>query len=47
MIGLAKREEEIVIHKTISLQGVNADKVAEYSIKNGAYIKESERLFKY
>jgi excinuclease ABC subunit C len=42
MIGLAKREEEIVIHKTMSLQGVNADIVAEYSIKNKAYIKESE-----
>jgi excinuclease ABC subunit C len=42
MIGLAKREEEIVIHKTLSINGVDADKVAEYSAKNMAYIKESE-----
>jgi excinuclease ABC subunit C len=42
MIGLAKREEEIVIHKTTSFEGVNAEKVAENSLKNEAYIKETE-----
>jgi excinuclease ABC subunit C len=41
MIGLAKREEEIVIHKTLSVQGENADKVAEIAAKNGAYIVDS------
>jgi excinuclease ABC subunit C len=42
MIGLAKREEEIVIHKTLSFEGVNAEKVAQNSIKSQAYIVESE-----
>jgi excinuclease ABC subunit C len=42
MIGLAKREEEIVIHKSLSIEGVNTEKVAENSAKNMAYVKESE-----
>jgi excinuclease ABC subunit C len=41
MIGLAKREEEIVMHKSLSIQGKNADKVAEIAAKNGAYIVDS------
>jgi excinuclease ABC subunit C len=41
MIGLAKREEEIVMHKNLSIQGENADKVAEIAAKNGAYIIDS------
>jgi excinuclease ABC subunit C len=41
MIGIAKREEEIVIHKVLSNIGENADKVAKYATKNGAYIADS------
>ncbi len=42
MIGLAKREEEIVIHKSLSLEGVNTEKVAEKSRESQAYIVESD-----
>jgi excinuclease ABC subunit C len=41
MIGLAKREEEIIIHKTQSLSGVNTEKVAEVARKNNAYLADS------
>jgi excinuclease ABC subunit C len=42
MIGLAKREEEIIIHKTSSLSGVNAEKVAEVASKSNAYLGDSK-----
>jgi excinuclease ABC subunit C len=41
MIGLAKREEEIIIHKVLSVAGEDADKVAEIAAKKGAYIADS------
>ena len=41
MVGLAKREEEIIIHKSKSLKGVNAEKVAEIAAKNHAYLADS------
>jgi excinuclease ABC subunit C len=42
MIGLAKREEEIIIHKTNSILGVNTEKVADIARKNNAYLTNSE-----
>jgi excinuclease ABC subunit C len=38
IIGLAKREEEIIIHKTLSAPEVIAEKVANYALKNDAYL---------
>jgi excinuclease ABC subunit C len=42
MVGLAKREEEIILHKTNSILGVNTDKVANTSAKKGAYVADSK-----
>lgn len=39
-IGLAKREEEIIIHKTLSLPAVDLAKVKEAAIEQGAFINE-------
>jgi excinuclease ABC subunit C len=41
MVGLAKRLEEIVIHKTDSLAGVSAPDIIERASKIKAYISES------
>ncbi len=40
-IGLAKREEEIIIHKQNSLLGIDATKIEQRARKFGAYVKES------
>jgi excinuclease ABC subunit C len=41
MIGLAKRREEIIIHKFNSLDGAEIDKILAQAQKMGAYISES------
>jgi excinuclease ABC subunit C len=41
MIGLAKRREEIIIHKTRSLPGIDAEKTLAQAKKAGAYIAQS------
>lgn len=41
MIGLAKRLEEIVIHKTASLNGVQAEDIIARAKKTKAYVSES------
>jgi excinuclease ABC subunit C len=42
MIGLAKRQEEIVIHKTRSLAGEDAENIKAKAAKIMAYISESD-----
>jgi excinuclease ABC subunit C len=42
MIGLAKREEEIIIHKTQSSAEVIEDKVANYASQNEAYLVDTK-----
>ncbi len=42
MIGLAKKEEEIIIHKSASLPGVEIQKIVERARRLGAYINESD-----
>jgi excinuclease ABC subunit C len=42
MVGLAKKEEEIIIHKTKSIEGVNAEKVADTAISSQAYVGDSK-----
>jgi excinuclease ABC subunit C len=44
MIGLAKKQEEIIIHKTNSMPGANIAKVIEKSTKSGAYISVSDEF---
>jgi excinuclease ABC subunit C len=41
MFGLAKKQEEIIIHKSNSLPGVEQEKVIEKARKMNAYISES------
>jgi excinuclease ABC subunit C len=42
MVGLAKKQEEIVIHKTKSLGGVNAEQIIGKASKLKAYVSESD-----
>jgi excinuclease ABC subunit C len=42
MFGLAKKQEEIIIHKTKSLPGIDIDKVLDVARKLNAYISESD-----
>jgi excinuclease ABC subunit C len=42
MIGLAKREEEIILHKANSVLDENADKVAKMATENSAYVIDSK-----
>lgn len=42
MIGLAKREEEIIIHKTLSVPGVEATAFLSEAKKHNAYVSESD-----
>jgi excinuclease ABC subunit C len=41
MIGLAKREEEIIIHKQLSMQGAQLDVFIKEAKKHKAYVAES------
>ncbi len=41
IIGLAKREEEIIVHKTASLPGADFGKITNVAKKAGAYVSES------
>jgi len=41
MIGLAKRQEEIVIHKADSLLGVASEEIVQRARKTNAYVSES------
>jgi excinuclease ABC subunit C len=41
VVGLAKKEEEIIVHKSDSLPGVAAGDVVEAAKKAGAYIRET------
>jgi excinuclease ABC subunit C len=41
MVGLAKRQEELVIHKTASLPGVSSQELLERAAKAKAYITQS------
>ena len=41
MVGLAKRQEEIIIHKSESLAGVDIEKLIATAKKLDAYIKQS------
>lgn len=41
MIGLAKHEEEIIIHKSESLPGSNPAKIINSAVRMGAYVSES------
>jgi excinuclease ABC subunit C len=42
MVGLAKKQEEIVIHKTKSLAGMDADRIIGQARKLNAYVSESD-----
>jgi len=42
MVGLAKKQEEIVIHKTKSLGGVSAEQIIGKASKLKAYVSESD-----
>lgn len=44
MVGLAKKEEEIIIAKTGSLPGVNADNVAARAKARRAYVADSDKF---
>lgn len=44
IIGLAKRQEEIIIHKTASLPGVDAGLVSERAKAAGAYVAETKEF---
>ncbi|MGH7157251.1 MAG: excinuclease ABC subunit UvrC [Candidatus Saccharimonadales bacterium] len=41
MVGLAKRQEEIIIHKTKSLPGADTEKITASAKKLNAYVSES------
>lgn len=44
MIGLAKRQEEIIIHKRLSVLGLDVTKLKERAAELGAYIQDSEEF---
>ena len=45
MIGLAKKEEEIVISKTDSLPGIDMKALIDRATQAGAYISDSDNYF--